>query len=49
MTDELPSKLDQAVKLLVQALALADENNCPLVAAHIEMAIEAAREKNGEA
>lgn len=47
MTEEKPSEqLKEAVALLVRALAIADASNCTLVAAHIEMAIAAARTEN---
>ncbi|GAA0660057.1 hypothetical protein FHT00_002894 [Sphingomonas insulae] len=48
MTREQPSEqLKEVVALLVRALAIADESHCTLVAAHIEMAIAAARNESG--
>lgn len=50
MTQEKPSEqLQEVVALLVQALAIADDGHHTLVAAHIEMAIAAARSDGGMA
>ena len=45
MTDEKPPvQLDEAIKLLSQALQLVDADNCTLVAAHIQMALDTANQ-----
>lgn len=42
--DKQPVQIDEAIELLSQALQLVDANNCTLVAAHIQMALEAANQ-----
>ena len=45
MTNEKPPvQLGEAIKLLSQALQLVDADNCTLVAAHIQMALDAANQ-----
>lgn len=41
-------KLDETIKLLSEALNMADVNNQTLVAAHIQMAIDAANQEKGD-
>ena len=49
MTDNEPTMhLDETIKLLSQALHLADASNYTLVAAHIQMALDAANRQNVE-
>lgn len=43
--DTTPVQLNEAIELLSQALKLVDTNNCTLVAAHIQMALDAANQQ----
>jgi hypothetical protein len=43
--DKPPAQLDEAMKLLSQALHMVDADNCTLVAAHIQMALDAANQQ----
>jgi hypothetical protein len=43
--DTTPVQLNEAIELLSQALKLVDANNCTLVAAHIQMALDAANQQ----
>lgn len=45
--DKPPVQLDEAINLLTQALHMVDAENCTLVAAHIQMALDAANQHCG--